>query len=270
MKYKIICCDLDDTLLDNDGNISEEIKKSVARFVDAGGKFTIVTGRMTAGARPVAAELDLHGELITYQGSVVTDIDTGIVLDSISIPWEQAAEIGRYLESRSVYYQTYEGDEFITEKANIYTVYYGRISHAEFRETKIKLSDYITETRLSPPKLLIMEPEEVVPALEEELKEKFGHMFRINTSKPFLIEIIPKEMNKAVAVERLGKKYNVKKEEIICIGDSENDLPMIQYAGLGVAVANASDLVKRYADVIAPSNQENGVAWTIDNYGFLK
>lgn len=240
MKYRMICSDLDDTLIDSAGNIPDAVRRSVSKYVEAGGKFCLVTGRMTAGARPVCLELGLTGELVTYQGAVVSDIASGEVLEEIVLTAEEAGQIGRYLEDRGIYYQTYVGDVFITEKANEYTALYGRISRAEFRETGIKLSEYIRLNGINPPKLLIMEPEKVIPALEEELKERFGGRFRINTSKPFLLEIIPKNISKAVAVERLAKKYNIAREEIICVGDSENDVPMLDYAGLGVAVDNAT------------------------------
>lgn len=270
MKYKLICSDLDDTLLNSEGKVSSAVKNAITRYVDAGGKFCLVTGRMTSGARPVCAELGLTGELITYQGAMVTDIATGKVLEEISVKSEDAAEIGRYLEDKGVYYQTYVGDVFITEKANEYTVLYGKLSSSDYMETGMKLSDYILLNNINPPKLLIMGKSEYMPILEEELKGKFSDKFRINTSKPFLLEIIPKHISKAVAVDKLVKKYNLTKEEIICIGDSENDIPMLDYAGLGVAVDNATNVVKSHAEVIAPNCDEDGVAWTIDKYGFLK
>ena len=270
MKYKLICSDLDDTLLTSDGVVPKEVKDAINRYVDRGGKFCLVTGRMTAGALPICAELNLFGEVITFQGAVISDISTGQILDTISLTTEDAVAIGKYLEERGVYYQTYVRDVFITEKATDYTVLYGRISRAVYEETGIKLSKYIETNKLTPPKILLIAPEETIPALKEELRAHFGEKYLINTSKPFLIEIIPRAINKAVAVEKLAKKYNIKREEIICVGDSENDLPMIDYAGLGVVVNNAPSSVKEHADVIAPSNDEYGLAWVIDNYGYIK
>lgn len=268
MFYKLICSDLDDTLITDNGELTAEVKDSVLRYVSAGGKFCIVTGRMTVGAVPICRELGLSGELVTYQGAVITDLATGEILDRICISTADAVEIGKFMEERKLYYQTYVGDVFVTQKANNYTVLYGRISKAEFLETEIPLSEYIEKNGLCPPKLLLLEDPTRVPAVLKALKENFGDKFRINTSKPYIIEIIPKGISKAVAVEKLAKRHGIKREEIICIGDSENDIPMIDCAGLGVAVANASDEVKSYAQVIAPGNNDGGVAWTIDNIGF--
>jgi hydroxymethylpyrimidine pyrophosphatase-like HAD family hydrolase len=82
--------------------------------------------------------------------------------------------------------------------------------------------------------------------------------------------MVPKGIDKGVALLRLAQKYNIKKEEIICIGDSENDVPMLQVAGLAVAVENGTAAARRAAHVIAPKNSEDGVAWVIEKYGFLR
>ena len=267
MKYKLICSDLDDTLLDSDGNIPCGLKESIARYVDRGGKFCIVTGRMTAGALPICHALELFGEVITFQGAVVADISSGNVISEVTIPCEDAVKVGEFIEKMGVYYQTYIGKIFITEKATDYTKLYSKISIADYKETGVPLSKYIKDNSLNLPKMLIMAKPKKVPAILQKLREEFSDKFLINTSKPFIIEIIPKGISKGAAVADLAKKYNVKREEVICVGDSENDLPMIEYAGLGVAVDNASSFVKSKADFVAPSCDENGLQYVIDRFG---
>ncbi|NLL56468.1 MAG: HAD family phosphatase [Clostridiales bacterium] len=269
MKYKLICCDLDDTLLDSKGKINEAMKKSIARYVKKGGKFVIVTGRMTYGAIPVAIELGLKGEILTFQGAIVADVETGKILQSIKISTEEAFEISQYLESKGHYFQTYFGDYFITQKASFFTEMYAKISCAEYQESIIPLSKYIIENNIAPPKILICEKEEKIPAILNEVAKKFGDRFLVNTSKPWLVEIVPKSINKGVAVAKLAKKYNIKRSEVICIGDSANDIEMLKYAGLSVVVESGFDQAKKYADVIAPSCDDNGVGWVVDNYGFI-
>lgn len=267
MKYKLICSDLDDTLIDSDGRIPKGLKESIARYVDRGGKFCIVTGRMTAGALPVCRELELFGEVLTFQGAVVADISSGKVISEVTIPCADAVRIGKFIESIGAYYQTYIGRIFITAKANSYTVKYGKISRADFKETGIPLSEYMEKNALDVPKLLIMDDPARIPDILAKMRKRFGDEYLINTSKPYIIEIIPKGISKASAVAALATKYNIKREEVICVGDSENDLPMIEYAGLGVAVANASDFVKSKADFIAPSCDDNGLQYVIDTFG---
>ena len=264
MKYKLICSDLDDTLLTSDGRIEEDVKKAIARFVKIGGKFCIVTGRMTVGAIPMAKELGLHGEIITYQGAVVSDIDSGEILYSATIPYEDAVEIGKFVEEMGVYYQTYIGDKFYTEKATEATKLYKKLTQANYEETQIKLSDFISVNKVSPPKMMLICEVDKVPGILKMLVEKFGDKYLINTSKPFLIEIIPQGVSKGIAVKNLAKKYGIRREEIVCVGDSDNDLTMIKYAGLGVCVSNGSKNAINEADLVAPSADEYGVAWLIN------
>ena len=95
----------------------------------------------------------------------------------------------------------------------------------------------------------------------------FGKNLLVNTSKKFIIEIVPKGINKGFAVEALGKRLNVAREEIIAIGDSMNDVPMLQYAGLGIVVGDGTEDAKKYADVIAPNCGDDAIKWVIENYG---
>ncbi|MBR1747847.1 MAG: HAD family phosphatase [Clostridia bacterium] len=269
MYYKLICSDLDDTLLTSDGRVLPEVKDAVHKYVQNGGKFAIVTGRMTAGAIPVARMMDIHGEIATYQGAHITDIDSGRLLFSETIPTADAVRVGRYLEERGIYYQTYIGDYFYTAVATDYTRLYGRLSFADFVETKYPLSRYLEENAVCPPKLLIMQSPDRIPGTLVDLREKFGKEFLINTSKPFIIEIVPLSVNKAFAVRRLAERYGLSVQEVVCVGDSENDLPMIEFAGVGAVVNNASDEVKSHADFVAKSNDEGGLAQVVDFFGSL-
>lgn len=270
MYYKLICSDLDDTLLTSDGRVLPAVTEAVHRYEKAGGKFALVTGRMTAGALPIAQMMDLHGEIITYQGALLSDIDSREVLFSETIPTSDAVRIGEYLEKRGVYYQTYIGDRFYTSRANDFTVLYGKLSFAEFVETGVPLSRYLSENAVSPPKILIMKDPEEIPAIQKELIDVFGEGFLINTSKPFIIEIIPRTVSKAFAVKRLAERYGIPREQVVCVGDSQNDLPMIDYAGVGAVVNNASTEVKSHADFIAPSNDEGGLAFVIEHFGSME
>jgi Cof subfamily protein (haloacid dehalogenase superfamily) len=266
----MICSDLDDTLLDSERSYNPAMKKSIARYVESGGKFVIVTGRMTSGAIPIAKDLNLHGEILTFQGAITADIDSGKILASICIDNQGAIDICKYLESKDYYFHTYVGEDFITQKANFFTKMYGEISNAEYKETVIPLSEYVNIHNITPPKILICENEEKIPFILKNVQEKFNDKFLVNTSKPWLVEIVPKTINKGVAVASLAKKYNIKQEEIICIGDSSNDIEMLKYAGLSAVVENGFLDAKEYADIIVPSCDDNGVGWVIDNYGFVK
>lgn len=269
LRYQLICCDLDDTLITSEAKLTDGVKQAVIDYTAAGGRFCIVTGRMTPGVVSVYKELGLSTETASFQGAIISDINSGEIISETVIDCERAARIAGYIESRGFYCQTYYGDRFLTARANEYTVLYGKLSCAEYVETGIPISRAILSQKINPPKLLIMAEPEKVPAFKEELIGLFGEEFLINTSKPFIIEIIPKGISKAEAVRAIASRHGIEKQRIICIGDSENDLPMLCCGGLGVAVNNASDYVKSFVEVVAPDNNHDGVAWTIRNYGLL-
>ena len=270
IKYKLICCDLDDTLITSDARLTDKVIDAVRRYSEAGGRFCIVTGRMTAGAVPICEKLGLDTETATYQGAIITDLRTGKEIFRTALDTEEAAEIADYIRSEGYYCQTYIGNEFIMEKSNSFTEIYSKLSFARYRETGEPLGATIRRDKLRPPKLLVMSEPENIASFIIKLKAKYGEKFRINTSKPYIIEIIPKDVSKARAVEFIASRNGIDIKETICIGDSENDVPMIACAGLGVAVGNASDNVKSYADVIAPDCDSDGVAYVIDRYALSK
>lgn len=267
MKYKLICSDLDDTLIGSDGKYGRGLKNAIKDYEERGGIFCIVTGRMTAGALPLASELGLKNELATFQGAVISDLRTGKVLSETVISCEKAVEIGKYIESKGYYYQTYDGDKFYTATPNDFTVLYGKLSHAEFAVTEEKLSVFIGKKKLNPPKILLMDDAEKIPAILEDLRGKFGKDFLINTSKPFIVEIIPHGTDKGVAVAFIADRHGISREEIVCVGDSENDVPMLKYAGVGVCVGSGSAKAKEAADDVAPGCDDDPVTWVINKYG---
>lgn len=270
MKYKMIVADCDDTILNGDYGYSGEFKKSVERYTAAGGKFVIATGRTTGSVLPYCYDLGLHGEVISYQGAVTSDIDTGEILDFSEIGYLDAAEIAEYIEKQGHYFHIYEGKYFVAEKETPYSIRYGRHCGVEFKAAGEPLSKYIASNAIRPLKMMILADEDKIYGLLKELREEFKGRFIFNTSKRWMIEIVPATVSKGLAVCKLALKYGIKREEVICVGDSQNDISMIEYAGLGVVMENGSLEAKAAADVIAPSNNDDGVNYIINKYGFLK
>lgn len=267
LKYKMIVSDFDDTILHDDLTYSEKFVDAVQRYTDKGGKFVIATGRMTSAVIDKCRKIGINGELISYQGAVITDIESGKTVDTTPIPCETAAEVSRYIDKMGLYHHIYEDEKIVAEKFSDYGEMYARFCDCETVSAGMPLYRYISEKRVEPVKILIMEDPENVEGHIRELDARFNGRVLINTSKTWLIEIISIDINKGIAVRKLAEKYGFKREEIICIGDSLNDAPMIEYAGLGVAVKNGSKAALSVADIIAPSNEEDGVAYIIEEYG---
>lgn len=267
MKYKLIVSDFDDTILHDDLTYSKSFEKAALDYVAAGGKFVIATGRMTGSIIDKCRNIGLKGEVLCYQGAVVADIESGKILEESPIPLETAIEVQSEIERLKLFSHIYEDDYIVADGVSKYSAVYAKYSSCELKMAGMPLSRYMKAKGVPPVKILVMEDPELVPGHIRYFNEKYGDRILVNTSKTWLIEIVSKDINKGIAVKRLAEKYGIPREETICIGDSSNDVPMIEYAGLGVAVANGSEEAKRAAKVIAPSNMEDGVAYIIRKYG---
>lgn len=266
----MIVADCDDTLLNSQGTYTQHFRDTLHKYISSGGKFVIATGRMTVSTLPYCHDLGLTGEVITYQGAVTADISTGKILDLTHITYKDAYELAKYIEQLGLYYHIYDGDDFYVKTSTKASKRYSKFIKVDYKELNYDLSKFIKDNKICPVKMMIITEEDNVMPLINHLEQKFKQRFLFNTSKKWMVEIIPITANKGIAVANLAKKYKIKQEEIICIGDSLNDLSMIEYAGLGVVMENGSNELKQIADIIAPSNDNDGVAYIINKYGFLE
>ena len=109
---------------------------------------------------------------------------------------------------------------------------------------------------------------EKLKQIRDLLQEKYGDQLNIVFSKPFFLEATDKNASKGTALLKVAEMYGIKPQEVIAIGDSENDISMIRNAGLGIAVANAKERIKKEADFVTLSNNESGVAYAINKFIF--
>ncbi len=266
-KYSIVVSDFDDTLLRSDGTISEFTKQTVSDFVARGGTFLIATGRMTRSALAEARRLGLKGQVISYQGGMINDIESGETLFHSPIPAEGAAFNLARMEEHEGQVHAYIDDVLYVRRNNDYTREYERALGVLAVETHVPLSQYVSERGATPTKLLMIAHAEIVRELVTELTEKHGDEFYYCMSKPVFFEVTKAGVNKGEAVAMTAEKMGKTMSDVLAVGDSLNDLPMIERAGLGCAVANALPEVLQKARVTGESNDDDGVAKLILKYG---
>jgi len=172
-----------------------------------------------------------------------------------------AREALRWLEARGVYAQTYHGDDWYCERACAISEEYGRSTGIPGKEAGMPLSAFIREPA---PKLLGVAEPETVRRLLAEAREIFVDRLSVTTSKPHFLEITSPTATKGNAVRWLAEKLSLSPETTICAGDSLNDLTMLAWSRLPVAVANARDEVKRAAWRVAGDGREDGMARLLD------
>lgn len=272
INYPLIVSDFDGTLVKRDGTISEKNRKAIEKFVAAGGKFAISTGRMPAGILNRARELGLKGMVCCCQGAIILDIESGNVISEGRIPHEITLKACEKMEEMDLHIHVYDLWEYYTNMEDKHLAYYENSVRAKAQRILDRpISQFVKETGLCSYKILaMMEPEDNARIRAELSKHTFEGC-EITKSANYLVEIINGKYSKGTAVETLANYYNILLEKTVGIGDQTNDLPMICTAGLGVAVKNADDELKAKADYICDlTHEEDAVAYVIEKFGFTE
>lgn len=267
--YPLIISDFDGTLLRTDGTIAPETQKAISGYIADGGTFGICTGRMYTSILPRARELGLKGLVSSYQGSVISDIESGKLLVDGYIPVEDAAEICRVFESMNLHIHLYELEHFYVNRRDEALAAYESVCRVKGEVIEnCPLSKLVLSRKPKIRKVLALVPEEEKAAVYEQTKKALGDRFYVTYSAACLVEVTNKTYSKGTAVRFMADYYRVPVSATIAVGDSLNDLPMLETAGLGLAVKNADAALKERIRVFPYSNDENAIGRIIATYGY--
>ncbi len=270
INYPLIVSDFDGTLVNDDGTISERNKKAIAEYVAAGGIFAISTGRLPSGILSRAQELGLQGKVCCCQGSIILDIQTQELILAGRMSLDSTVAVCKKMEELGLHIHVYDLWEYYVNMDDQPLKMYEAIVKSKAKLVLDKpLSQFIKENGLQAYKILAMvEPEKSNQLLELLAAENFDGC-EVTKSAEFLVEVVNKEYSKGTAVEFLANYYDVPIEKVIAVGDQRNDTTMIEKAGLGIAVKNADESLKKKADyVCAYTNEEGAIADIIERFGF--
>jgi Cof subfamily protein (haloacid dehalogenase superfamily) len=260
--YRMIAIDMDDTLLTDERTITPGTIDAIKKAIDKGVIVTLATGRMFPSALPFASQLGLDVPLITYQGAIVKSMTGEPIMYDRYVTSEIARRIIDIAREKNMHLQVYQDDILYSPEDNEKIRSYSEISGVPYtiEEDLHRLAEHGFT------KMLYYDEPEVIDKLEEELRKEFGDLAHITKSKPYFLEIMHPEANKGLAVLHLAETFGIDRSEIIGIGDSYNDLDLIEMAGLGVAMGNAPEDVKKIADYVTLSNNEEGVRHVIEKF----
>lgn len=261
MQIKLIASDMDDTLLNSSREISPRNEAAIKKAIDSGIVFTLASGRMYCSMRPYAEKLGLDVPLVCYNGALVKGALSGKVYVNSPLKLETALALLEYVRQNGHYVQVYMDDTLYVKKENEYSRMYAQISGIK----AVAVGESIYHIKKSPNKMLLMTAPDAFDSTWKDIEEKFKGRVDVTSSKDNYLELMEPGVNKWQAVSKLAASFGIKPEEIMCIGDSNNDLSMIKNAGLGVAVANAKPQVQREAKMITASNDNDGVGLAIEN-----
>lgn len=266
MNKKVLVLDIDGTLTNSRKEITPATRDAIQDIMKKGSLVILASGRPTAGMRRYEQELELEkygGYLLSFNGAKAFDCRTGEVLYQRLLPLTLLPGLYRFAKNNGCGLITYLGDEAISAfSMDQYVELETRINAIPVRQVEnfVRFVDFDINKCL-----MTAEPERAA-VLVEELREKYGQVAGIYRSEPFFIEIMPQGVDKATSLDRMLLSLGMRREDAVCCGDGFNDIAMIQYAGVGVAMGNAQAEVKAEADYITGTNDEDGLVQVIDRF----
>jgi hypothetical protein len=261
-QYRLIVLDVDGTLVNREGRISAGTLRGLAAAQARGIRVTLATGRMYASARPYADRIQANAPLILYNGARIQDPMGGTIRYSAYLPRGQAARGLRLARRFDVHANLYLGERIYIDRVD-------EVSRESARKDGVEqvpvgdLVGFLEGQPEDPVKILLIGPGETLEALAAAYRagapgaDDLPHLVR---SEAEYLEIQPRGVTKGAGLTRVCGLLGIPPSAAVAFGDNLNDLEMIQVAGLGVAMGNAHADLKRAARIVAPSNDEDGVA----------
>ena len=266
MAYEILVVDIDGTLVTTDKVISPKTREKLIEVQEAGIKVVIASGRSPMGIMHLAKEIrldDFGGYVLAYNGGRITNCQTGELIYNVSLPTDVIPEIYEFSQKHGTGIMTYRNNMIMAaNQSDEYIDFDGDACHIP-----VFVSHNFVEDITEPiNKFLLTGKPELLAELEPIAVKQFENRLSVYRSEGFYLETMPLGIDKAYGLSRLLKHLGLERRQMICLGDGFNDISMLQFAGLGVAMDNASDQVKAAADYITRSCDEDGVVHVIERY----
>lgn len=263
MKYKILILDLDGTLVNSQKKITDETKAALIEYQEKGGTVILASGRPVYGIIPLADELKLHkygGYIIAFNGGTIIECSSMKSIWEKWMPGKSITFLYKFAMEHEIGIVTYEDENIITETPeNEYVLEEQKINKMTIK----KVDSFCDYVKFPVTKCLMVGDGDILENIETKLKEEVGQMLSICRSAPYFLEIMPLNITKDGALSWLSKCLKVDRTCMAACGDGYNDQSMLEYAGLGVAMGNAQECVKEIAQIVAPDNDHEGVAWVV-------
>lgn len=265
-KYSLLAADLDGTLVNEEKIITPRTFESLMEAQRRGVRLALSTGRPVEGARHLVEQLrlkDYGGYLISYNGALVHECATGNVVFSQPIDSTLLPLLLMRAEDHRCAFVVYQPTHVLTTDASSpYVQYSGRNNHLPVRQAE----DFLSEVQGALYKGLMVGEPDLIPDLRHALTEELLGQMDFCLSETFFLECLAPGVSKMTGVQAVAERLGILPDNIVAFGDSDNDVSMIRYAGLGVAMGNAKDNARLAADIVTASNEEDGIANVVEQY----
>lgn len=263
---KVLVLDIDGTLTNSKKQITQKTLTALLQMQEAGHIVVLASGRPTHGIQNVAKKLRLEeygGYILSFNGGKIINCKTHETIYQKIMPLTVIPPIYEMACSYHMGMVTYTESTVITgTPIDKHMAFEAKINEMEIKQ----VDNFIEAITFDVNKLLLTADPDIAARVEVELQQLWGDQLSIYRSEPFFLEIMPQGIDKAASLEVLLKHLGLTKKEAICCGDGFNDMSMIQYAGIGVAMSNAQPVVKEVADYITTSNDEDGLIPVIEKF----
>lgn len=264
MRYRLVALDLDGTVVPRGRPVSERVERAIRVAVDRGVHVTLASGRRFLSLLPYAERFGIRGPLICYGGALLREARGGARLHEQCVPRDLAREVVAAGRDLCLPVHAYVDDDLYVERLTPEHPMYTSLQQVNAQATA-DLDAFLCEDDRLPHHMAVVTArsrEEVVL----HLRERFGARLNVTTGHPNLAEIDHPNVSKGAAVRWLAEWLQIPQSEVLAAGDDWNDLTMIAYAGLGVAMASAPLEVRSAARLVAPSADEDGIAQVLEEY----
>lgn len=268
MSIRLIAIDIDGTLVNSERKLTERVKNTLIAARDKGVKIVLCTGRPLPGVQPELEALGLVTDedyVITYNGSLVQNVGTKEEIFSAHLSQDDYLDVSYMAQKLGVHLHVSSSDAIYTAHRDIspYTVHESWLVHMPI---KFRSADEMITEPVEMIKMMMIDEPAILDAAIAQIPADFKERYTVVKSAPFYLEVLHPGASKGVGLAQLASHLELTSDEVMAIGDNENDLTMLEYAGIGVAMENAIPIVKEVADVETASNDEDGVALVVEQY----
>lgn len=258
---KMIATDIDGTILKWGLDFTPNLKRCIKGLNQRGIKVVLVTGRMHCATTPVARELGLETPIISYQGGLIKDFD-GNTLYQKNLDAKYAKEIIQWARQNQIHINLYLDDKLYVEHDNEIVKSY---TDGKFIDYTVCSFDDLEIKNVN--KILAIDLNDVckVTGWVDELKAKYPELYIVK-STPYFCEIGSADAKKSLGVQYLCSMWGIKPDEVLTIGDQNNDIDLIQCGGIGVAMGNGTSELKECADFITDTVENDGFVKAVDKF----
>jgi Cof subfamily protein (haloacid dehalogenase superfamily) len=265
--YKAVFLDMDGTLLRSDHSISKETIEKIRKLTGEGIRVVLVSARPAGAVMPAFRNIGLPEEtpIVTLNGSYV--VQSGKPILDVRIDLDTTAWITREVKPYNATIAYYLQREWFSEVSDAWTDHEQKIMDVPLRVEPIgRLIEEWSERTIGPNKLMVMSQPESINEIQCHLRALFNGRLNIYPSKATYLEVMDSRGSKAEAVRFISERMGLVPSEIIAMGDNYNDIGMIEFAGVGVAMGNAPDDIRAQADYVTDTNNNDGVRKALEKF----